>query len=77
MLGALQHNIENEQRAVLAERQLCENRKLTRWIDGRLEQERRSIARELHDELGQSVTAIRSMALSIAQRRATVGYAAR
>ncbi len=26
------------------------------------------IARELHDELGQSVTAMRSMALSIAQR---------
>jgi two-component system sensor histidine kinase UhpB len=72
MLGALQRNIENEQRATLAERQLGENRKLTRWIDGRLEQERRSIARELHDELGQSVTAIRSMALSIAQRSATV-----
>ena len=72
MMGALQHNIEIEHRAALAERQLCENRKLTRWVDGRLEQERRSIARELHDELGQSVTAIRSMALSIAQRTATV-----
>ena len=72
MMGALRHNIETEQRAALAERQLCENRKLTRWIDARLEQERRSIARELHDELGQSVTAIRSMALSIAQRAATV-----
>lgn len=72
MMGALQHNIETEHRAALAERQLSENRKLTRWIDARLEQERRSIARELHDELGQSVTAIRSMALSIAQRAATV-----
>jgi two-component system sensor histidine kinase UhpB len=72
MMGVLQHNMETEQRAALAERQLCENRKLTRWIDGRLEQERRSIARELHDELGQSVTAIRSMALSIARRAATV-----
>jgi two-component system sensor histidine kinase UhpB len=72
MMGALRHNIETAQRAALAERQLCENRKLTRWIDARLEQERRSIARELHDELGQSVTAIRSMALSIAQRAATV-----
>ena len=30
------------------------------------------IARELHDELGQSVTAMRSMALSIAQRVATL-----
>ena len=72
MMGALQHNIETEHRAALAERQLSENRKLTRWVDGRLEQERRSIARELHDELGQSVTAIRSMALSIAQRTASV-----
>ena len=72
MMGALQHNIEVEHRAALAERQLSENRKLTRWVDARLEQERRSIARELHDELGQSVTAIRSMALSIAQRVATV-----
>lgn len=72
MMGALQHNIEVEHRAALAERQLSENRKLTRWVDARLEQERRSIARELHDELGQSVTAIRSMALSIAQRVGTV-----
>jgi two-component system sensor histidine kinase UhpB len=72
MMGVLRRNIEAEQRAALAERQLCENRELTRWVDARLEQERRSIARELHDELGQSVTAIRSMALSIAQRAATV-----
>ena len=35
---------------------------------GGLEEERRVIARELHDELGQSVTAMRSMALSVAQR---------
>jgi two-component system sensor histidine kinase UhpB len=72
MMEALRHHIETEQRAALAERQLGENRELTRWIDGRLEQERRTIARELHDELGQSVTAIRSMAVSIAQRTGTV-----
>jgi two-component system sensor histidine kinase UhpB len=34
------------------------------------------IARELHDELGQSVTAMRSMALSIASRVATTDAAA-
>jgi two-component system sensor histidine kinase UhpB len=72
MVGVLRDNIENERRATLAERQLSESRELARWIDGRLDQERRSIARELHDELGQSVTAIRSMALSIAQRAETV-----
>jgi two-component system, NarL family, sensor histidine kinase UhpB len=41
---------------------------LTCWIDQHIERERLMIARELHDELGQSVTAIRSIALSIAQR---------
>ena len=50
------------------ERQLSDSRELTRWIDHHIEQERLLIARELHDELGQSVTAIRSLALSVAQR---------
>jgi two-component system sensor histidine kinase UhpB len=72
MVGVLQENIENERRAALAERRLSDSRRLAHWIDGQLEQERRSIARELHDELGQSVTAMRSMALSIAQRVGTV-----
>lgn len=68
MVGVLQQNIASERRAVLAERQLSDTRELTRWIEHRVEQERQLIARELHDELGQSVTAMRSMALSIAQR---------
>jgi len=48
--------------------QLSDSRELARWVDHHIENERRMIARELHDELGQSVTAMRSMALSIAQR---------
>jgi two-component system sensor histidine kinase UhpB len=68
MVSVLQQNIESERRAVLAERALSDSRDLTRWIDHHIEQERTLIARELHDELGQSVTAIRSMALSVAQR---------
>jgi two-component system, NarL family, sensor histidine kinase UhpB len=68
MLGVLQQTIETERRAARAEQQLSSSRELTRWLDGQIEQERRLIARELHDELGQSVTAMRSMALSIAQR---------
>jgi two-component system sensor histidine kinase UhpB len=68
MLGALQNKLETERRAALAERRLSDNRELTRWIERQLEQERRLIAHELHDELGQSVTAMHSMALSIAQR---------
>jgi len=68
MVGRLQQNIETERRAALAESRLSDNRELTRWIERQLEQERRLIAHELHDELGQSVTAMHSMAVSIAQR---------
>jgi len=68
MVGELQRHMATERRAVRAEMELSDSRELTRWIDQHVEQERRLIARELHDELGQSVTAMRSMALSIAQR---------
>lgn len=68
MVGALKQHIETERRAVRAEGQLSDQRELAHWLEHRLDQERRAIARELHDELGQSVTAMRSMALSLAQR---------
>ena len=68
MVEALRRTLETERWAARAERELLDSRELTRWIDRHIEQERHLIARELHDELGQSVTAIRSMALSIAQR---------
>ena len=71
MVGELKTHIETELRAVRAETQLSDSRELSRWLDQHVEQERHLIARELHDELGQSVTAMRSMALSIAQRLAT------
>ena len=72
MVDELQEHIETERRAVRAELKLSDSRELTRWIDQYIECERLLIARELHDELGQSVTAIRSMALSIAQRIQTL-----
>jgi len=68
MVGQLHQHLETEKRAARAELQLSSSRELTRWIDQQIERERHMIARELHDELGQSVTAMRSMALSIAQR---------
>ncbi len=68
MVGQLRGHIETERRAVRAEIQLSDSRELTHWIDQHIEAERRAIARELHDELGQSVTAMRSLALTIAQR---------
>lgn len=68
MLEQLRDHLETERRAARAEAQLADSRALTRWIDQHVEAERRLIARELHDELGQSVTAMRSLALGIAQR---------
>ena len=51
-----------------ARAELAENRALTGLIQRRIEQERGAIARELHDELGQQVTAIKSLGLLIARR---------
>ncbi len=68
MVVQVRDHIETERRALRAEVQLSDSRDLTHWIDRHIEAERHAIARELHDELGQSVTAMRSLALSIAQR---------
>ena len=45
--------------------ELKQNRKLTTIIQGHIEDERRSLARELHDELGQYVSAIKIFAQNI------------
>ncbi len=47
---------------------LEEDQAFNQALQARLEEERRQIARELHDEIGQSVTAVRAMAGAIAQR---------
>lgn len=49
---------------------LRENREFTQMVQSHIEEERRTIARELHDELGQSITAIRSFGLIIQQQAA-------
>jgi PAS domain S-box-containing protein len=61
-------DITERKRALETERELEQNRRLTQLIQTRLEEERRSIARELHDELGQCVTAIKTVGTAIANR---------
>ncbi|HKE93172.1 MAG TPA: histidine kinase, partial [Povalibacter sp.] len=66
MAQAVQEKVQAEHKARDAEARLEERREWSRLIDQRIEEERRLIARELHDEFGQSVTAIRSLAMAIA-----------
>lgn len=61
-----------EQRELLRTTEaLAENREVTRLIESGIEAERKRLARELHDELGQSVTAIRLIATSLARHPET------
>jgi two-component system sensor histidine kinase UhpB len=62
------HSLNRMAESLAAERELEENRQLTALIQSHIEDERRSLARELHDELGQYVTAIKTFAVTIANK---------
>ncbi len=62
------HSLNRMAESLAAEHQLEENRQLTQLIQSHIEDERRSLARELHDELGQYVTAIKTFAVAIANK---------
>jgi len=66
MAQAVEDKVGAERQARDAEARLEERREMASLADQRVEEERRLIAHELHDEFGQSVTAIRSLALAIA-----------
>ena len=70
MAQSVQESIEAKRQAREAALALAENRELTHTIQARIELERADISRELHDELGQQVTAIKSVGLAIARRAA-------
>jgi two-component system sensor histidine kinase UhpB len=65
MAQAVQDKVRAERKVTEAETRLEEGRELARLVEQRVEEERRLIAHELHDEFGQSVTAIRSLAMAI------------
>jgi len=68
MTQSLQEGIDARDKAHEATRALAQNRELTQVIQSRIEEVRGQIARELHDELGQQVTAIKSVGMAIAHR---------
>lgn len=65
MAQAVEDNVQAERKAREAETRLEERREMALVVEQRVEEERRLIAHELHDEFGQSVTAIRSLAQAI------------
>jgi two-component system sensor histidine kinase UhpB len=65
---AVAESVADRRAADEARDRLRENREFTQMIQSHIEEERRTIARELHDELGQSITAIRSFGLIIQQQ---------
>jgi two-component system sensor histidine kinase UhpB len=67
---AVEDNLDARREAVEAKLRLEQSRDLAAAVQARIEDERRQIAQELHDETGQSITAIKSMALALTRRGA-------
>lgn len=68
MAAAVQDSITAREAAARAATELQVSRELTQAMQERAERDSAAIARELHDELGQHVTAIKSMGVSIGRR---------
>jgi two-component system, NarL family, sensor histidine kinase UhpB len=64
------HMAEQLQQTLVHNARLEQDQAFIRAVNARLEEERRGIARELHDEFGQGITAVRAIAGAIAQRSA-------
>ena len=68
MAQSVQEGIAAQAQAREANLALVQNRELTQVIQSRIEEVRGQIARELHDELGQQVTAIKSLGQAMVLR---------
>jgi two-component system sensor histidine kinase UhpB len=68
MAAAIEENLNARAEAADARLRLAQSREFAEIVQSRIEEERAAIARELHDETSQSVTAIRALALSLARR---------
>ncbi len=68
MAQAIEDNISVRQFSAETASSLATQREFTALLHQRIEEERAALARELHDEFGQSLTAIRSIAKSMMQR---------
>ena len=73
MAQAMEDKVRAEREAHEARTRLEEGRELARLVEQSVEEERHLIAHELHDEFGQSVTAIRSLAMAIATQSGEPG----
>ena len=67
MAQAVEESMQVRQAGAEAQARLLAQRESTQILNARIEDERSALARELHDELGQSLTAIRSIAKSLLQ----------
>jgi two-component system sensor histidine kinase UhpB len=67
MAQAVEENLEAKKSSAEARARLAAQREFMAVLQSRIEEERAALARELHDEFGQSLTAIRSIAKSLAQ----------
>jgi len=73
MAQAMEDKVRVEREAHEVRARLEEGRELARLVEQSVEEERHLIAHELHDEFGQSVTAIRSLAMAIATQSGEPG----